>query len=185
MKLEGVADSSGAGTARWYTETVDTQPVALAEASRIADLGVLVMHGEDDGLADPEPTKQFFANLAAQDKELKLWPGARHELLNEVEKEQVREHILETHWSTANHVEGYLYGFSGRHESEARLTCVELETGEVLWRWASYLGRGSMTYSDGHFITLGERGDLSLLELSPRGHREVRRLPGVLRSRRR
>jgi hypothetical protein len=51
----------------------------------------------------------------------------------------------------------------------------------VLWTWESYLGRGSLTFADGHFITLGERGDLALLRLSPKGHEEVRRVPGVLR----
>jgi outer membrane protein assembly factor BamB len=93
---------------------------------------------------------------------------------------QSREKILETHWSTANHLDGHLYGFSGRHEEEARLTCVELATGKVLWRWESYLGRGSLLYSDGHFIALGERGDLALLQLSPKGHEEIRRVPGVM-----
>ena len=92
-----------------------------------------------------------------------------------------REKIMESHWSNVNLVGGHLYGFSGRHESEARLTCVELESGKVRWRWGSYLGRGSMLYSDGHFIALGERGDLALLRLSPRGHEEVERLERVLR----
>src|SRR6185369_4423961 len=46
--------------------------------------------------------------------------------------------------------------------------------------WESYLGRGSMLYADGHFIALGERGDLALLKLSPKGHEEIRRVPGVM-----
>ena len=92
-----------------------------------------------------------------------------------------REKALESHWSNVNLVGEHLYGFSGRHESEARLTCLELATGKVAWRWASYLGRGSMLYSDGHFIALGERGDLALLQLSPDGHKELHRVPGVLR----
>ena len=91
-----------------------------------------------------------------------------------------REKILETHWSTANHLDGHLYGFSGRHEPGSELRCVELVTGKVRWRWESYLGRGSMIYADGHFIALGERGDLALLRLSPGGHEEVRRLRRVL-----
>ena len=91
-----------------------------------------------------------------------------------------REKIMESHWSNVNLVEGHLYGFSGRHESESTLTCVELDTGKVRWRWGSYLGRGSMLYSDGHFIALGERGDLALLRLSPEGHEEIQRLRRVL-----
>ena len=92
-----------------------------------------------------------------------------------------REKSLETHWSTANLVDGHLYGFSGRHENESELRCVELKTGKVLWKWSSVLGRGCALYSDGHFIALGERGDLALLKLSPKGHEEIRRVPGVLR----
>ncbi|MBI4606061.1 MAG: PQQ-like beta-propeller repeat protein [Planctomycetes bacterium] len=95
-----------------------------------------------------------------------------------------REKILDTHWSTAVPVDGYLYGFAGRHEGEADLRAVELSTGKVAWRWEGleyYLGRGSMLYSDGHFIALGERGDLALLKLGPAGHEEVRRVRGVLR----
>jgi hypothetical protein len=92
-----------------------------------------------------------------------------------------REKILATHWSTANYLDGHLYGFSGRHESGSDLRCVELKTGKVKWKWESYLGRGSMIYSDGHFIALGERGDLALLRLSPTGHTEIRKVPRVLR----
>ncbi len=92
-----------------------------------------------------------------------------------------REKSIETHWSTANYLDGYLYGFSGRHEQGCDLRCVDLKTGKVEWKWESYLGRGSMIFSDGHFIALGERGDLALLKLGPGGHEEVRRVPGVLR----
>ncbi len=92
-----------------------------------------------------------------------------------------REKVLDTHWSTASSVDGHLYGFAGRHEGESRLTCVELLTGKVLWRWESPLGRGSLVPSDGHFIALGERGDLELLRLRPSGHEELRRVRGVLR----
>ena len=44
------------------------------------------------------------------------------------------------------------------------------------------LYRGSMIYSDGHFIAMGEFGDLALLELSPEGHKELSRIPRVLSS---
>lgn len=93
-----------------------------------------------------------------------------------------RGKILETHWSTANHVDGWLYGFSGRHEPECDLRAVDLKTGRVAWKWEeSHLGRGVMVHADGHFIALGERGDLALLKLSPAGHEEVRRVRRVLR----
>jgi outer membrane protein assembly factor BamB len=93
----------------------------------------------------------------------------------------LREKKLDIHWSTPNVAGGVIYGFAGRHEEGSALRAVELLTGKVLWSWESYLGRGSMLHSDGHFIALGERGDLALLELGPAGHREVRRVPRVLR----
>ena len=92
-----------------------------------------------------------------------------------------RGKILDSHWSTIVPVDGYVYGFAGRHEPRSALRCVELATGKVAWSWESYLGRGALLYSDGHFIALGERGDLSLLKLSPAGHEEVHRVPNVLK----
>lgn len=79
-------------TARWYTETVAQLPLALAGAEQM-ELPTLMMHGEDDGLTCVESAKTFFGRLGAADKELRLWPGLRHELLNEVEREQVLAHL--------------------------------------------------------------------------------------------
>ena len=42
------------------------------------------------------------------------------------------------------------------------------------------MGRGALLYSDGHFIGLGERGDLALLKLTPEGHKEIHRVRRVL-----
>ena len=40
---------------------------------------------------------------------------------------------MQAHWSTAIHRDGYLYGSSGRHDTNAELRCIELATGKVLW----------------------------------------------------
>lgn len=45
-----------------------------------------------------------------------------------------------THWSTALHVDGFLYGFSGRHEYEAEFRCISLKTGAVQWKTDGYTG---------------------------------------------
>lgn len=47
---------------------------------------------------------------------------------------------MSTHWSTAIHHEGCLYGFSGRHENEGMLQCVDLESGERLWETSGFEG---------------------------------------------
>jgi outer membrane protein assembly factor BamB len=57
-------------------------------------------------------------------------------------------------------VNGYLYGFSN-----AILTCMEFETGKVLWRDRS-VGKGSLTYADGNLYLLGEGNTVGLAEAS-------------------
>jgi outer membrane protein assembly factor BamB len=93
--------------------------------------------------------------------------------------------VLETHWSTPIHHEGYLYSFSGRNETDARFRCVELSTGKLMWerdeswrrgtRQPSVYGRGSAILADGKLIVLGEGGLLGLFELNSQELRELRR----------
>jgi outer membrane protein assembly factor BamB len=63
-------------------------------------------------------------------------------------------------------VDGYLYGF---HNSI--LTCLEFATGKVMWRDRS-VGKGSLTYADGHLYLLGEENTVGLAEATPMGYRE-------------
>ena len=96
------------------------------------------------------------------------------------------------HWMTPVYKDGYLYGFDGRHESEARLVCVEFETGKLMWdqviTWQESVviqgrkqtrlltpGRASLLRVDGHFLCLGERGHLLWLDLSPEGAEVINR----------
>ena len=92
-----------------------------------------------------------------------------------------RDRILDIHWCPPIYRDGHIYAFSGRNEPDAVFKCVELATGKVRWEWRNYLLRGSMIWSDGHFIALGEWGDLALLELTPAGHRELARVRDALR----
>lgn len=74
--------------ARWFTETLVAQDQALAEAGRMRT-PCLVMHGADDGIANPSVTRTFFERCDADDKTLKMYEGLRHEIFNEIEREQV------------------------------------------------------------------------------------------------
>ena len=47
---------------------------------------------------------------------------------------------LQGHWSTPIEVDGYIYGFSGRHEHEGELRCISVKTGEVVWSTSGYEG---------------------------------------------
>ncbi len=114
-----------------------------------------------------------------------------------------RRNLL-THWSTAIPVGKYYYGFSGRHEQEAELRCIDAKSGEVVWQttgwdkpldgigqdprtgdivdratgkrlpWPFY-GRGSAILAEGNFIVLGERGTLALGRPTPEKWIEISR----------
>jgi outer membrane protein assembly factor BamB len=63
-------------------------------------------------------------------------------------------------------VDGYLYGFN-----DAILTCMEFATGKVMWRDRS-VGKGSVSYADGHLYVQGEGNLVGLVEATPTGYRE-------------
>ena len=81
---------------------------------------------------------------------------------------------LRCHWNTPIHVDGYVYGCSGRHTNEAELRCVEWATGKVMWRQRG-MTRGSLLKVDGHFLYLCEDGLLVLVKINPRSYDEVAR----------
>jgi outer membrane protein assembly factor BamB len=91
---------------------------------------------------------------------------------------------LELHWTTPIYLDGYLYACSGRNEPDARMRCVELRTGKLMWdldeswpphstRTPSVYGRGSSILADGKLITLGEGGLLGLFKPNPGQPQEI------------
>jgi hypothetical protein len=79
---------------------------------------------------------------------------------------------MQTHWNTPIYHEGYIYGSSGRHTSEAELRCIEWKTGKVMWSQPN-LTRASLLYVDSHFVCLGEDGVLRLVKTTPERYVEV------------
>ena len=63
-------------------------------------------------------------------------------------------------------VNGYLYGFSN-----SVLTCMEFNTGKVMWKDRS-VGKGSITYADGHLYLFSEKNVVGLVEANPEGYKE-------------
>ena len=63
-------------------------------------------------------------------------------------------------------VNGYLYGFD-----ESILTCLEFATGKRMWRDRS-VGKGAVTYADGHLYLQSENNVVGLAEATPTGYRE-------------
>lgn len=112
---------------------------------------------------------------------------------------------MQAHWSTPIHVDGYLYGFSGRHENEGELRCVRATDGKLMWKTTGfegdirslvrdrtsgqlmdkatmkpvpfpYFGRGSLTQVGDHFLVLGERGTLAVAKMDSTGYQELHRV---------
>jgi outer membrane protein assembly factor BamB len=102
---------------------------------------------------------------------LKIKPdGSYQELWTDASKG--RNKSLQCHWNTPIHVDGYVYGCSGRHTNNAELRCIELETGKVMWSEPN-LTRTSLLLVDNHFVCLGEDGTLRLLKVNPKKYDEV------------
>jgi outer membrane protein assembly factor BamB len=104
---------------------------------------------------------------------LRVRPGAYDVLWTDADKP--RRKSMQTHWNTAIHHDGYLYGCSGRHPGNAELRCIELATGKVMWSEPG-LARTSLVMGDGHFVCLAEDGLVLLLKVNPHRYEEVSRL---------
>ena len=83
-----------------------------------------------------------------------------------------RDKAMMAHWNTPIHVDGFIYGSSGRHKSNAELRCIELNTGKVKWSVPD-LTRCSLLQVDGHFICQAEDGLLYLLKINPEKFEKV------------
>ena len=73
---------------------------------------------------------------------------------------------LQNHHGGVVLVNGYLYGFNN-----SILTCLSFATGKTMWRHRS-VGKGSLTYADGHLYILGEDNVVGLAEAAPGGYKE-------------
>ena len=76
---------------------------------------------------------------------------------------------MRNHYATSVLVDGYLYGFSSRI-----LTCMKLETGEVMWQDRA-VGKGQIVYADGRLYMLSEDGVVGMAEATPDGYKEISR----------
>ena len=63
-------------------------------------------------------------------------------------------------------VNDYLYGFSN-----SILTCMEFSTGKVMWKDRS-VGKGSITYADGHLYLFSEKNVVGLAQATPKEYKE-------------
>jgi len=59
------------------------------------DLPVLILHGTEDRLADPQGSKWMIEKIKSEDKSLELLDGLYHEITREPEKEDVFKSIID------------------------------------------------------------------------------------------
>jgi outer membrane protein assembly factor BamB len=85
---------------------------------------------------------------------------------------------LKTHHGGVVVVGDHVYGTDNRS-----LKCLDLKTGNVIWEDRS-VGKGSITYADGHLIVRseGKQGSVALVEASPGGYKEKGRFDQPERS---
>jgi lysophospholipase len=76
------------GTPRWFAESTRAQAEVLAHGANI-HCPVLLLLGTDDRIASAAVARKFFDTLGTKDRTLREYPGMRHELLNELGKEEV------------------------------------------------------------------------------------------------
>jgi alpha-beta hydrolase superfamily lysophospholipase len=72
---------------------INTGKILREQANQLA-LPLLVLHGAEDKITPVSGSKLIYERAASTDKTLKLYPGMRHEIMNEREKERVLTDIL-------------------------------------------------------------------------------------------
>ena len=83
---------------------------------------------------------------------------------------------MRNHFNNSILFDGHLYGFDGNSNlgRVVTLTCMNFETGEVMWKERG-LGCGSLMIADGKLVVLSEKGELVIAGASSSAFREEAR----------
>lgn len=104
---------------------------------------------------------------------LEFADGKVKEVWTDADKDTADKSLM-CHWNTPIHVNGFVYGSSGRHTPDSDIRCIELATGDVKWR-ERRTTRTSLLLVDGHFLSLAESGEVRLFKANPEKYEEVSR----------
>jgi len=80
-------------TAGWSVASRDAQAQVIRDLGRI-ELPTLWLLGSADPIANPSQTRELFATSVPEPKELRVYEGLLHELVNEVERERVLDDLV-------------------------------------------------------------------------------------------
>ncbi len=83
----------GGVLARTGAELLGATKTISANSSAI-NLPILIMHGGNDKLADVSGSEMLYKNVSSEDKTIKIYDGLYHEILNEPERDQVKQDML-------------------------------------------------------------------------------------------
>lgn len=84
---------NGGILARTGHSLLSTEQLILERAEQLKT-PFLVLHGSADGLADPRGSEVLHERASSDDKNIKIYQGLYHEILNEPEQAQVRSDLL-------------------------------------------------------------------------------------------
>ncbi|HEY8211111.1 MAG TPA: lysophospholipase [Myxococcaceae bacterium] len=76
-------------TPRWFNESNRAQGEVTAKAGAAVTWPTYLFAGAEDPIASTPAARAFFDTVAAKDKTVKIYPGMRHECLQEQGKEEV------------------------------------------------------------------------------------------------
>ena len=79
---------TGRTTARMGAEILGAMQRTMGEAGRIT-LPLLILHGSEDSLADPDGARMLHEAIGSADRTLKIYNGLHHEIYNEPEHAQL------------------------------------------------------------------------------------------------
>ena len=79
-------------SARMYFALLAGGERIFAEAARL-HTPMLLLHGDDDPVTSHRATCDFFERVGSQDKTLRVFPGARHEMHNDLDRAEVLREI--------------------------------------------------------------------------------------------
>ena len=84
--------------------------------------------------------------------------------------------VMRNEWQTSVLLNGYLYGFDnvGSAGPVTHLTCVEAASGKVVWTKTRF-GKGNLVAANGKLWITTMKGELVLVEATPKGYAEIGR----------
>lgn len=87
-----------------------------------------------------------------------------------------RTSVLRSEWQTPILHDEYLYGFDnvGSASPVTHLNCVNAKTGELVWQKKRF-GKGNLIFADGKLIISTMKGELVLVNATPKGFEELGR----------